>query len=491
MSDRAFAFLTPANVLAKLAFSELYDSLTADRQNSPADGVSALHRMAVVPQQIVDSDVLRLRFEEERRACSPSAYASDAETSESLTEPNTDTESYHRELGMIWIGRYLLALESPPSVPNRGYTAGKGPLENTPIDLLLCTRRFAKRYSINLRNPHARFNFNVDRSLYIAGCSSSQSAQLTVNGEVTTRRPYHLNQHSMKIRLDKLEYHFQWTGFAATDDFKKERNRYVTGILGGPRFVDIDIPTPLPNTRTIGGWTLGNPLGVGGHSRVCFATNTSGNIAAIEMIERTSKNYRNVDAEIQVCKEVTAFAEQLKDSERIVRAMEIIYSNEENFSFKRAFDNIAVVLWPMTPQTLADLVGPRSKGGAKGMTMEAAIVFRDALEGLKSMHDGRWLHHDMKPTNIGLVGSPLRSVLLDVGTSARIQRGVALQPEPGARGTVGYLAPELELKEYDFSIDIWAMGVILYELTYGHHPWNFTLNPWREGKKYEMLRPAF
>ncbi|KAL8905547.1 MAG: hypothetical protein Q9207_002573 [Kuettlingeria erythrocarpa] len=468
MSDRAFASLTPVNVLAKLAFSDLYDKLTAGRQNSQADGVSARHRMAVVPQQIVDSDVLRFRFEEERRVSSQNAYSSDAETSESLTEPNTDTESQHQELGMIWTGRYLLALESLPSVPNWGYTVGKGSLENTPFDLL-----------------------PLHASLYVAGCSSSQSAQLTINGEVATRRPYHLNQHSMKIRLDKLEYDFKWTEFAATDDFKKDRNRYVTSVLGGPQFVDVDIPTPLPNTRTIGGWTLGDPLGVGGHSRVFFASNALGDMAAIKMIERTSKNYRNVDAEIEVCKEVTAFAKQSEDGERILRATEFIYSNEEKFSSKRAFDNVAVVLWPMTPQTLADLVGVRSKGGAKGMTMEAAIVFRDALVGLRFMHDGHWLHHDMKPTNIGLVGSPLRSVLLDVGTSARIQLGMALQPEPGTRGTVGYLAPELELKEYDFSIDIWAMGVILYELTYGYHPWKFTLNPWREGKKYEMLRPAF
>ena len=123
--------------------------------------------------------------------------------------------------------------------------------------------------------------------------------------------------------------------------------------------------------------------------------------------------------------------------------------------------------------------------------MEAARVFRDALVGLKLMHDGRWLHRDLKPANIGLVGSPLRSVLLDVGTSARIPPGTSLQPEPGAQGTVGYLAPELELEQYDHSIDIWAMGIILYQLTYGHHPWKLTINPWRDNKECEKLRPSF
>ena len=362
MTDRAFASLAPAGVLARLAFSDLFESLSAGRQNSVADGSPALDRMAVEPQQIFDSDVLRLRLEAERRVSSQNAYLSDGETSESLTEPDSDIESQHHELGMIWTGQYLLALESPPSVPERGYTAGKGPLENTPVDLLLCTRSFAKWHNINLRNPHARFNFTVSRSFYVAGCSSSQSAQLTVNGEVATRRPYHLNQHNMKIRLDKLEYDFQWTEYAVTDDYKRERTRYVTRILGGPQFVDIDIPTPLPNTRTMGVWTLGDPLGAGGHGRVFFASTTSGDVAAIKMMERTSRNYRNVDAEVEVCKEVTAFAERSDDGERILRATEVIYSNDEKFSPKRAFDNVAVVLKPMTRETLADWVGIRSKG---------------------------------------------------------------------------------------------------------------------------------
>jgi serine/threonine protein kinase len=125
------------------------------------------------------------------------------------------------------------------------------------------------------------------------------------------------------------------------------------------------------------------------------------------------------------------------------------------------------------------------------MTIEAATAFRAALLGVKVMHDGRWLHRDLKPTNIGLIGKPLRSVLLDVGTSRHIQAGGSLRPEPGTVGTIGYLAPELELEDYDYSIDIWFMGIILFELTYNYHPWKFSINPWRDGKDNEKLRPSF
>jgi serine/threonine protein kinase len=128
---------------------------------------------------------------------------------------------------------------------------------------------------------------------------------------------------------------------------------------------------------------------------------------------------------------------------------------------------------------------------AKGMKMDAARTFRDALLGVKVLHDKDWLHCDLKPANIGILheaGLP-RSVLLDIGSCRHLVRGSWLQPNPGRQGTIGYLAPEFEQRTYDHSIDIWAMGVILFELTYNIHPWKIAENPWRTGN--ETLRPIF
>ncbi len=133
----------------------------------------------------------------------------------------------------------------------------------------------------------------------------------------------------------------------------------------------------------------------------------------------------------------------------------------------------------------------KTRDGAKGISLSTAATFRDALVSLKCMHDGNWIHRDLKPPNIGLIGTPRRSVLLDVGGAAQIPPAGKLRSLPGTVGTVGYLAPELELAAYDAAVDVWAMGVMLYELTYGYHPWRLTLNPWREGSTYEELRPTF
>ena len=123
--------------------------------------------------------------------------------------------------------------------------------------------------------------------------------------------------------------------------------------------------------------------------------------------------------------------------------------------------------------------------------MEAAGAFREALLAVKVFHDHHWMHRDLKPANIGIIGKPLRCILLDTGTSVYLKPGHGLQPNPGHRGTLNYLAPERELGKYDLSVDIWAMGVILYQLTYGHHPWKFAINPWRDEEENEKLRPEF
>jgi serine/threonine protein kinase len=126
------------------------------------------------------------------------------------------------------------------------------------------------------------------------------------------------------------------------------------------------------------------------------------------------------------------------------------------------------------------------------MTKTVASVFRSAMVGTNAMHKIGWLHGDLKPANIGLVGSPLRAVLLDIGHAAQLGLGFTLDPTPGRGGTLGYLAPEREMESYGHAVDIWSLGVIGFELTYGFHPWTFAHNPWRDDRREcKDLRPEF
>jgi serine/threonine protein kinase len=116
------------------------------------------------------------------------------------------------------------------------------------------------------------------------------------------------------------------------------------------------------------------------------------------------------------------------------------------------------------------------------------------------------MHGDLKPQNIGFIGDS-RAMLLDVGTAIPFTPGGLIAPDPGRGGTVSYLAPEREMTTdpqpngshrvtgvdrlvgYDKSIDIWSMGILLYQLTYGTHPLDFRTNPWRH--TYQHLQVNF
>lgn len=105
---------------------------------------------------------------------------------------------------------------------------------------------------------------------------------------------------------------------------------------------------------------------------------------------------------------------------------------------------------------------------------EAASAMRQALIGLKHMHEQHLAHRDLKPENLLLSSKePDASIkLADFGFSREVK---------GSRdchdmvGTPEYMAPELvALRDKDVGygkpVDIWAMGVVLYILLSGIHP---------------------
>ncbi len=125
------------------------------------------------------------------------------------------------------------------------------------------------------------------------------------------------------------------------------------------------------------------------------------------------------------------------------------------------------------------------------MSNDGAAALRELLLAVKFMHDHRFIHGDLRPGNVGIDLIPIRVTLLGVGTVSRLRPGDFLPPAPGSRRSVHYLAPECELKQHGASIDMWAVGVIAYELTYGYNPFKFRVNPWRVGRGNEKLRPDF
>jgi serine/threonine-protein kinase len=105
--------------------------------------------------------------------------------------------------------------------------------------------------------------------------------------------------------------------------------------------------------------------------------------------------------------------------------------------------------------------------------VRAASYCWQALNGLDACHAAGVLHRDLKPANIMLQPSPgpvERVVLIDFGF-ASLEGGPKLTAQGYVVGSLSYLAPErLRGERGDERADLYAMGIVFYELLVGDPP---------------------
>lgn len=116
------------------------------------------------------------------------------------------------------------------------------------------------------------------------------------------------------------------------------------------------------------------------------------------------------------------------------------------------------------------LSGIVTKDRALGVDKALDLGIQTA-EGLAAVHEADVVHRDLKPDNL-MVGRDGRVVITDFGVAVvRSDPNIDVLPMRGA-GTPRYMAPEqIEGRGITEQTDLYALGIILYELLTGRHPW--------------------
>ncbi len=104
------------------------------------------------------------------------------------------------------------------------------------------------------------------------------------------------------------------------------------------------------------------------------------------------------------------------------------------------------------------------------LELEAALdIGAQIVAGLHSAHEKRIVHRDVKSTNI-MVDRTGRARLVDFGL-ARLAESTQITREASTVGTAAYMSPEQARgEEVDHRADVWALGVVLYEMIAGRRP---------------------
>lgn len=192
------------------------------------------------------------------------------------------------------------------------------------------------------------------------------------------------------------------------------------------------------------GYTIQRAIGRGGFGEVYYAVSDSGREVALKVVQ----GYEDIELRgVSHCM-------NLKSPHLIT-----IFDVKRNVD-GRPFVIMEYVAGPSLRELLQD--APSGLG-----TQKAAFFLREIAKGLTYLHDRGIVHRDLKPGNIFYEDGYVK--IGDYGLS-KIIAASQHTVQTITVGTVHYMAPEIGQGKYDRSIDIYALGIVLYEMLTGQVP---------------------
>ena len=197
--------------------------------------------------------------------------------------------------------------------------------------------------------------------------------------------------------------------------------------------------------RPLDGYTIQYALGRGGFGEVYFAVSDAGREVALKVVQ----NFEDIELRgIRHCMNLK--------SPHLVTIFDVRF----------AADNTPwVIMEYVAGPSLREIIDESPAGlGVQRTT----FLFRELSKGISYLHDAGVVHRDLKPHNVffedGTVKIGDYSLSKAITTSHRSGHTMTV-------GSVHYMAPEISMGRYDNTVDIYALGVILFEMLCGVPPY--------------------
>mmetsp|Transcript_3209 Transcript_3209/g.5704 ORF Transcript_3209/g.5704 Transcript_3209/m.5704 type:complete len:762 (-) Transcript_3209:12-2297(-) len=226
--------------------------------------------------------------------------------------------------------------------------------------------------------------------------------------------------------------------------------------------------SPSLPPEDFGLYTRGGELGHGAHGRVyeCTKSGSKDTFAVKAMNLRGMRLSVNFSRELKKLRREVDILQKLPPHRNIVQMVDVF---EET-------DWFLIVLEYVSGGDLFNTLVARPGLKPRLMEREASYVFWQLVDGLAFLHGQGILHRDLKLENVLIASVREEGHLLlyhvkitDFGLSKAVGDGLS-EPQ-SVVGTRRYVAPEV-LREgsYDFRVDLWSLGVMLYILLDGRYP---------------------
>jgi uncharacterized RDD family membrane protein YckC len=196
--------------------------------------------------------------------------------------------------------------------------------------------------------------------------------------------------------------------------------------------------------RPLAGYAIQRGVGRGGFGEVYYALSDGGREVALKYLrDNPDIELRGVSACMNL------------NSPHLVKIFDVAQNAEAEFF---------IIMEYVSGPSLRDLLIAEPQGVGQ---QKAAFFVREICKGLGYLHDRGIVHRDLKPGNIFYEEGYVKIGDYGLSKFISVSRHSA---QTASVGTVHYMAPEVGSGNYSRGIDIYAVGVMLYEMLLGRVP---------------------